>query len=790
MRFSLEDIAGNIGARMEGAPAAPTIDVLLTDSRNYVDPARSPLFIALRTATGDGHRYVKDMYRRGVRAFIVDMVPEVMRSVADATFLVVPDTRAALRSLGTAASQAYHGTKIAIAGSRGKTQVKELISAALMPDAWRSPRSWNSQIGVPLSLFSISPDADYAIIEAGIDGPDQMQPLAEMIKPHIGVLTAITGEHDGGFASRLQKIEEKCLLFAGCSVVVCETSEPMAAAVLRRMYPHMKVVEARGKRALAEMLLAELGVEITPQRVAAMDRVQDVSPRIDVNEGTGGCLVLSDNFTPDLQSIDAALDFMERRATPGRTNTVVISDLMHSPTDSEQTVRALYEQLAAKLRHRSVSRLIGVGHEISAMRDVFDPLMASEFTTDSDDFMRRFDSADFDRELILLRGDATTMRPVKCMLANAAHDTVLEVNLDAMVHNFNAFRGLMPPHSGIVAMVKASAYGIGATEAAKTLQSHGATYLAVAVVDEGVSLRDAGIVMPIMVMNPITTNFRALFNYRLEPSVFSLKELRKIAAEARMADCTNISVHVKLDTGMHRTGFSEDELPALADALAEYPELRVASVFSHLATADCLDQDDYTQLQLDTFERMSTELSRYLNRPLRRHILNTAGMIRFGHTASAYDMGRLGIGLYGISPLPAEVRQPKLLPVASLSTTIIALRRYPAGSTVGYGRKGVLKRDSLIATLPIGYADGIDRRLGCGAISFCVNGVMCPTVGNICMDMCMLDVTDAAGVRIGDTVEIFGPELPLERISDCLGTIPYEILTRVSPRVRRIYYRE
>ncbi|MEZ3525043.1 MAG: alanine racemase [Muribaculaceae bacterium] len=790
MKFSLEDIAGITGARMEGAPSAPTVDTLLTDSRSAVDPSRSPLFIALRTPSGDGHRYIKDVYRHGVRAFIVSEVPAVMRSVPDATFLVVPDTMQALRALGSAARKAYSGTLVGIAGSRGKTQVKELLYAAMLPSAWRSPRSWNSQIGVPLSLYSIDPKSDTAIIEAGIDRPAQMHTLAEMTRPDIGVLTAITGEHDAGFPSRTGKIREKCLLFEGCRTIVCDNSDPDAPRILKELYPDARIIEACGKMDIACAVLKELGHEIDSRTLDAMRQVADISTRIDVNEGTGGCLVLSDNFTPDLPSIDAALDFMERRATAGRTSTIVMGDLMHAPDATPADIKAQYAALAATLRHRGISRLIGVGREISAHRDVFDPLTASEFADSPEEFVKNFTSIDFDHELILLHGNAERMRPIKNMLANAAHDTVMEINLDAMVRNFNEFRSLMPANAGIVAMVKASAYGIGAIEASKTLQSHGAAYLAVAVVDEGVTLRDAGITMPVMVMNPITTNFRALFNYRLEPSVFSLAELAHIAEEAAIADCDDVAVHIKLDTGMHRMGFSDDEIPALAEALKAHPRLHVASVFSHLATADCLDKDDYTKLQLETFKSMSDKLAALLDKPLRRHILNTAGMMRFGHTADAYDMGRLGIGLYGISPLPGEATHIDLTPVATLTTTIIALRRYPAGTTVGYGRRGVLNRDSLIATLPIGYADGIDRHLGCGAASFRTGGKDCPTVGSICMDMCMIDVTDVAEAHIGDTVEIFGPELPIERLSDTLGTIPYEVLSTISPRVRRIFYHE
>ncbi len=790
MKFTLEDISGITGARVEGAPSAPTIDTLLTDSRTTVDPASSPLFVALRTGSGDGHRFIKDAYRRGVRAFIVNEVPAVMSAVSDATFLVVPDTLEALRRLGEAARAAYRGTVIGVTGSRGKTQVKELLYAALLPEAWRSPRSWNSQIGVPLSLYAIDPDSKYAIIEAGIDGPGQMETLEHMIRPDMGIFTAITSEHDAGFRSRHQKISEKACLFKDCATVVCDCRVPEIAHTLRENNPSARIIEENGKEQIVARVLKLLGREIDEKASDAMARVRDVSTRIDVNEGMSGSLVLLDNFTPDYPSLDAALDFMERRATAGRTPTLILGDLMHDADATPEQVHQLYASLAATLRHRAVNRLIGVGREIGAHRDVFDPLTASEFVENSDDFIRRYSGGDFDHELILLHGDAKAMRPIKNMLANAAHDTVLEVNLDAMVHNFNAFRALLPPDTGIVAMVKASAYGIGAIEASKTLQSHGATYLAVAVVEEGVALRDAGITMPVMVMNPITTNFRALFNYHLEPSVFSLSELKHIAREAELAGCERVNVHIKLDTGMHRTGFSPEEIPALAAELKQLPHIHVSSTFSHLATADCLDQDDYTRLQLTRFKEMSEQLSQLLGQPVRRHILNTAGMMRFGSEACAYDMGRLGIGLYGISPLPASHTPMQLKPVAALYTTIIALRRYPAGTTVGYGRRGKLERESVIATLPIGYADGIDRRLGCGAASFRVRGVDCPTVGNICMDMCMIDVTDAANAGIGDTVEIFGPTLPIERLAEALGTIPYEVLTRVSPRVRRIYYHE
>ena len=367
---------------------------------------------------------------------------------------------------------------------------------------------------------------------------------------------------------------------------------------------------------------------------------------------------------------------------------------------------------------------------------------------------------------------------------------MLEVDLDAMIHNLNYFRSKLSFGTRLVAMVKAGSYGTGDFEVAQLLQHQGVNYLAVAFADEGVVLRERGITMPVVVLNADADSFEQMIANRLEPEIYSFRSLDAFSRAADRAGRKHYPIHIKLDTGMHRIGFSDDELHALADTLKELPRLRVASVFSHLATADCLDQDNYTHLQLDSFERMSTQLSSHLGIPVRRHILNTAGMMRFGHGSSSYDMGRLGIGLYGISPLPPGATSVELKPVASLSTTIMALRSYPAGTTVGYGRRGLLNRESTVATLPIGYADGIDRRLGRGAANFIVRGTECPTIGNICMDMCMIDVTDVPGVEIGDSVEIFGPTLPIERISDTLGTIPYEILTSISPRVRRIYFRE
>lgn len=757
MKLTVKQIAGVFGIE---SSSQRQIATLLTDSR-ALGVAGDAMFFAITTAVNDGHRYIADLYRRGVRAFVVNRVPEIMTGVSDADFLVVDDTLAALHSLGTYVRSTVDIPVVAITGSRGKTVLKELLYAALLragKNVVRSPRSWNSQIGVPLSLWRIEPDTDIAIIEAGIDRAGQMGALRDMICPTIGVLTEITDEHDSGFSSRSEKIAEKRLLFDSCQTVV----------------------EGNDNRLLASKVLELLG-----ESPALVDGIAEVSTRLDVHDGVNNCMMIYDEFTCDYDSLVAALDFMRRRSTVSRRNTLILGDLIHR---SGESPRRLYDRVAGLLREAGIDRLIGVGEEISSCSDLFDPLVASEFMATTDEFLAKYDITDFDSELILIKGASTDGFPdIRRCLETPRHQSILEVNLDAVVANFNAYRSCLEPRTGIIAMVKASGYGTGSLELAKTLQSQGAAYLAVAVVEEGVALRRAGITMPILVLNPVTTNFRALFAYGLEPAVFSLPELKLLLEEAGRYDRRDYPIHIKFDTGMHRLGFIDGEIDALADILRSTDRLTVSSAFSHLATADCLDEDAYTASQFENFERMTTALGSALGRPFKRHILNTAGIMRYPQYQ--YDMVRLGIGLYGVSPLPPENTELQLRPVARLTSTIVSLKTWPADTTVGYSRRGLLTRETVVATIPIGYADGIDRHLGCGRAAFLVNGCMCPTIGNICMDICMIDVTDAKAA-IGDTVEIFGPQAPVERLSDALCTIPYEILTSVSPRIHRIYYRE
>lgn len=757
---------------------------ILTDSRSSADTTDA-LFFAIRTDVNDGHRYLADLYRRGVRAFVVDHIPDIMRHATDADFIVVDNVSRALKQIARRVREEFRIPVVGITGSRGKTVVKELLFRALTKagaKVARSPRSWNSQLGVPLSIWQLEPDTDIAVFEAGIDRVGQMADLAEIISPTIGIMTEITGEHDNGFTSREEKIVEKAALFSSCDTIICPAADTVACDIIKSLYPAKTVIcVASGdslNRSLAATALKVLGFD-----PALANDADEVSTRLDVYDGVNDCLMIYDEFSNDLDSVGRALDFMMRRTTTSRRNTLIAGDLLHRPDADTQK---LYRQFADMLKSRGIDRLIAIGEEIGRHADAFDPMMAAEFVRDTDRFISDYDISRFDSELILIKG-SKDFAAIKDLLEKPRHQTIFEVNLDSVVHNYNAFKSLVRPSTGIIAMVKASAYGTGSLEIAKTLQSQGASYLAVAVVEEGVALRRAGITMPIMVLNPMTTNYQALFNYRLEPAVFSLRELDILLEHARLHDMCGYPIHIKLDTGMHRVGFIPSEIEALAKVLNETDRVATSSVFSHLATADCLDENAYTQSQFDSFEAMTGRLKELLKNDFRRHILNTAGIMRF--PGYQYDFVRLGIGLYGISPLPTEETHIDLRPVASLSSTIISLKTWGADTTIGYSRRGQVKSQSVIATIPIGYADGIDRHFGCGRSTFIVNGKPCPTIGNICMDLCMIDVT-GADAKIGDRVEIFGKDAPVENLATARGTIPYEILTSVSPRVHRIYYRE
>ncbi|MBD5233168.1 MAG: alanine racemase [Bacteroidales bacterium] len=742
----------------------PSKRYLTSDSRSIVDPAETT-FAAIRTSVGDGHRFIAPLYESGVREFLVEYIPEGIEA-PDAKFIVVENVPETLGRIARARLQNYSGG-IIVTGSRGKTTMKELLYCALgsIRKVRRSPGSWNSSIGIPLAVWDMTSDGDSSsllITEAGIDGPGQADAIREMLDTShdTAVVTPLDSEHDEAFDSHEEKLLEKISIISNCSTVIYADTDPAFAKLLKERMPEARLIPVvQGSfpsifHALAHAVA--LNVQAPQSVLDTISEIPLLNKLRSIAEGSFNNTVYRDFFTPDIRSLRNALDFMRRHTTPAREKVLLLGELLEGTFDDAR-------DLALKMGIDRVER-------------VSDALLAGIHQG----------SAVNHSQVMLFGMDTPLLSSTADALESAGHDTTLQVDLDAVEHNFNHYRKLVPPGTGIIAMVKASAYGMGAVEIGKTMQTAGAASLAVAVIEEGIALREAGITMPVMVLNPVTNRYPALFAHRLEPAVFSPDELRRLIAEAEAFGTENYPVHIKLDTGMHRVGLIPTQIAEVVEMLKSTKAVKAASIFSHLATADCLDKDDYTRGQLDNFNAMATALREGLGERVPRHILNTAGMMRFPG-GTDYEMARLGIGLYGLPPYPGHDGDA-LKPVGAFRSHIISLKHWPEGTPIGYGCKGhTVGKDSIIATVPVGYADGIDRRLGNGAAKFVVRGVECPTIGVICMDLCMVDVTAVPEVSVGDTVEIFGPSMPVSVLADTLGTITYEILTSVAPRVKRVY---
>ncbi|MDE5812688.1 MAG: alanine racemase, partial [Muribaculaceae bacterium] len=741
MKTTLKVIAELTGAELQGPDR--DIELLLTDSRSLTDSAKS-LFFGLRTATNDGHRYIKELYGKGVRAFVVNAVCSDSAEMPEASWIVVPDTLKALQQVGSLGRNNAK-TVIAVTGSRGKTTLKEWLFQMLSPfmGVSRSPRSYNSQIGVPLSMWEIRPGSDVAIIEAGISRSGEMAALAECIRPDTVVITNVGDAHAQGFASKEEKIREKVALAAAPSVstVIYCADDSRLEAEIKRQCRGKKLIPWRDCELGADSILFGESFsdkeirpwerEIAGHAVAvarnllippveifkALRKLYRIGTRLNVSEGVNDCLVIHDSYTSDRSSLAPALDFLKRRVAPGSKETLIVSDLLHEAGSSEEAVASMAEML----RTSGVRRLIGIGPGMKKGAEELGRVVEESLFFDStEEFLSELSTSDFCNETILLKGAPEFgFGRIAQLLEARTHETVLEVNLDAVVRNYNFFRSKLPAGTGLVAMVKASGYGAGSYEIARTLQDCGAAYLAVAVLDEGIDLRRRGITMPVMVMNPKVVNYRQMFANRLEPEIYSMAMLLDVIKEAEKYGVKEYPVHIKLDTGMHRMGFVEEELPEVMRVLGSTGAVRIASAFSHLATADCLDMDDYTLLQLQRFDRFTNYMLSQSPRPFLRHVLNSAGILRFPEYH--YDMARLGIGLYGVNTLPPEV-EPPLSVVSTLRTVIIAIRDWKKGESIGYARRSILERDSRIATIPIGYADGMNRHFGRGNITVKVNG--------------------------------------------------------------------
>ncbi len=826
MTYNIEQVTTLIGARRYGSRTAD-IGFLLTDSRSLCFPEET-LFFALRSERNDGHRYIGDLYRRGVHNFVVADVPgHYEADYPDANFLKVVNPLEALQRLAERHRDEFNIPIVGITGSNGKTMVKEWLYQILSPDLFvtRSPRSYNSQIGVPLSVWLMNEQTRLGIFEAGISKPGEMRALRDIIQPTIAVLTNIGEAHQENFASKQQKCREKLILFHDAKTIVYDADDEIVRQTITE-FPHLKgerlcwsardshaplFIKAIEKKETATTVTyiykggdeqhyvlpfiddasiansivcaavcLHLGLE--PAVIATrMRQLEPIAMRLEVLEGRHGCTLINDSYNSDINSLDIALDFMNRRPDhQGRRRTVILSDIQQSGAGPE----SLYHEVSGLMMKRGVDKFIGIGPDMCAHQEIIG-IADKHFFKGVEQFIHSEVFHGLHEEVILVKGARTFgFDQITELLVQKVHETTLEVNLSNLVKNLNYYRSFMHPSTKLACMIKADGYGAGAVEIAKTLQDHRVDYLAVAVADEGATLRRNGITANIMVMNPEMTAFKTLFDYDLEPEVYSFRILDALVKAAEKEGVTDFPVHIKLDTGMHRLGFDpQNDIDELVDRLKRQNAIIPRSVFSHFVGSDSDGFDDFSARQFELFDEGSRKLQAAFAHHILRHIDNSAGIEHF--PGRQLDMCRLGLGLYGINPRNNQI----INNVSTLRTTILQLRHVPAGDSVGYSRKTVLDRDSLIAAIPIGYADGLNRKLGNRHCHCLVNGQKAEYVGNICMDVCMIDVT-GIDCKEGDRVEIFGDDLPVTVLSDTLETIPYEVLTGISNRVKRIYFQD
>lgn len=829
--YSIQKIAEIVeGKAFINAPDNTVIEELMIDSRR-IARAASSVFFAIKGDRHNGHNFVESCLLAGVLNFVVTKIQPEWES-AKANFIVVEDTLAALQKLAAEHRSQFNIPVIGITGSNGKTIVKEWLFQLMRPDKniVRSPKSYNSQTGVPISVWQIDSEYELALFEAGISQPDEMERLQKIIQPTIGIFTNIGTAHDEHFENLTQKIREKLRLFTSCSTLIyCKDYNAITSEITSSDFLSQKLkLFSWSKKTKADLQIGRISKNVNETEIQGVyknlfikikipftddasienaihcwalmllfdyeqetieERMMLLSPvamRLEMKEGINDCSIINDSYNSDIGSLTIALDFINQQKQHNK-RTIILSDILQSGRNQE----TLYSEVAGLLSAKGIDRLIGIGGSITSQQETFK--LPKQFFASTDDFLRSFNPADFKNETVLLKG----ARPfgferISKLLQQKAHETILEINLNALVNNLNYYRSRLKSSTKIMAMVKATSYGSGSFEIANTLQFHRIDYLAVAYTDEGVELRKAGITLPIMVMNPEMQSFEAMIQYKLEPEIYNFRlfnqlaeVLKKHAAQNPEQEAVSFPIHIKLDTGMHRLGFEEKEINELLVRLKNNKNIKVQSVFTHLAASDEAVHDSFTFSQLEKFKGMGSQITSMFNYPVLMHALNSAGALRFGE--AQFDMVRLGIGLYGFAPSIHEQRH--LQNVATLRTVISQIKNVSAAESIGYNRKAVLTRDTQVATVAIGYADGINRKLGNGAGFMLVNGKRAPIIGNVCMDMCMLDITDISA-KEGDEVIVFGSALPASEMANALGTIPYEILTGVSQRVKRVYYQE
>ena len=800
------------------------IHQLLLDSRQVIFPSTT-LFFAIVGNRNDGHFYLKELYQKGVRNFVVAqaIAPE---SYPNANFIQVKNTVKALQELASYHRQQFSLQTIGITGSNGKTIVKEWLFQLLhkSKNIVRSPKSYNSQIGVPLSIWQIAPQHQLGIFEAGISQIGEMEKLATIIQPTIGIFTNIGEAHSEGFPDRQTKIQEKLKLFKDSTAIIYCKDQPALAQAIEKEAKHKSLFSWSQKTtadlqitsietlstaySIIHAVFQEKALALTlPFKDAAylqnaihcwslmlyldypMSEIQarfhllePVAMRLELKEGIHDCLLVNDSYNSDFNSLEIALNFLAQQGANTKRS-LILSDILQSGKSTAQ----LYREVAEIIKEKQITRLIGIGSYIQEIRNYLPKEILYQHYPSTEDFLAKLDLQAFRKENILIKAARTFgFERIVNRLAAKAHKTVLEINLTALRHNLAVYSQYLNPGTQIMVMVKASAYGVGSKEVARLLAFHQINYLAVAYADEGVQLRQAGIQLPILVLNPEESSFEVLHDFQLEPEIYSLNLAQKYIHYLEAKGIQYAPIHLKLDTGMHRLGIEQKDVPVLLNLLQKVPALKVLSIFTHLAGSESQQHDDFSKRQIQLFEKLYQQITATLNYLPIRHVLNSSGTVRFPQYQ--FEMVRLGVGLYGIDS--SQKIQAQLQAVHRLKASISQIKNIAPNETIGYDRKGKSSTASRIATISIGYADGLLRGAGFGKYQVAVRGKMVPIVGAICMDMCMIDISEVPTAMEGDEVIIFGQNPPVQALAKCLNTIPYEIFTNISERVKRTYYQE
>lgn len=788
------------------------------DSRNILEPSKT-LFVALKGAKFDGHAFIIPVHKEGVRNFLVQKgnpIPESL--IKDSTFIAVDNPHLALQQLAAYERSLFSGPLVSITGSNGKTIVKEWLGQVLGQKyaVAKSPKSYNSQVGVPLSVFGIEPNHQVAIMEAGISKQDEMDKLQAILRPQIGIFTNIGTAHEEGFESMEQKLAEKAKLFELSEFIIYRKEHEKIHSYLSSRFDEKKLISwsdiagsdytlsvkkesDRSKILLMKpdlsvftfsvpfsdqaslenirhVIVASLTLGLEESLIQeGLNHLKAVEMRLTLKPGINDCLIIDDTYNNDLAGLRLALDFMAAQR-PKRRKVIILSDMLQVGN-----AESVYSEVGDLLNHHQIDFLIGVGEKIKLVINRYRG--KSVFFPSTEALLSHISQEDFENDLVLVTGARKFgFEVIVNRLQQRIHGTTLEINLNALTHNYNFYKTQILPNTKVMVMVKAFAYGGGAAEIANHLQQLRADYLAVAYTDEGVALREEGIRLPIMVLNPVQESFIHLEKFDLEPVVYSPEFFQQLGKFCQNRNIL-MKIHLDMDTGMHRLGFEEEHIPVLLSMIQSYPQLEIASLYTHLVGADEEIHRDFSLEQLRNFVAMCDTICVKLEYKPLRHALNSAGIIQFPEYQM--DMVRLGIGLYGVEV--SGKFETHLKPISTLKTTISQIKSVPKGHSIGYSRKGIMEEDGKIATIALGYADGYDRRFSNGKGFVLIHGKKAPVIGNVCMDMTMINITGIEANE-GDEVIIYGPGISLKELSERIGTIPYELLTNISSRVKRVYY--